>query len=286
LRLVVGGGLEWQLTQDRAARVAASGTTGRVKLGTDGTTRRRRSASRIAAAVASRAMKLRTILLVAVALALAGCGSSDDADGGPTAAAPATTTASTNTEGRQLPPGAVEPAEPGEHEAGGPGAGEASPEAAPEGPSATGDLPADDRAAVAKLVSDYIAGLDHRRAARVCALLVPGSLDLAELPKQRAGCTSSMRASIGTRPRSGGPAWRRTELVEIEAQTVGDDRARVTATVTHRFSDRKYVSVEDDVIYLERVRGRWLLAKPSATLYRAVGYPEPPLRAFSPPAGW
>ena len=64
------------------------------------------------------------------------------------------------------------------------------------------------------------------------------------------------------------------------------DRARLTTTVTHHFSDRKYVSVEDDVIYLERIGGRWLLAKPSATFYRAVGYPQPPLRAFSPPAGW
>jgi hypothetical protein len=44
--------------------------------------------------------------------------------------------------------------------------------------------------------------------------------------------------------------------------------------------------VEEDVIYLQRVGGRWLLAKPSATLYRAVGYAQPPLRAFSPPAGW
>jgi hypothetical protein len=56
--------------------------------------------------------------------------------------------------------------------------------------------------------------------------------------------------------------------------------------VTHHFSDRKYVSVEEDVIYLQRVGRRWLLAKPSATLYRAVGYAQPPLRAFSPPAGW
>ena len=59
-----------------------------------------------------------------------------------------------------------------------------------------------------------------------------------------------------------------------------------SATVTHHFSDRKYVSVEDDVIYLQRVGGRWLLAKPSATLYRAVGYPEPPLDALTPPPGW
>ena len=72
----------------------------------------------------------------------------------------------------------------------------------------------------------------------------------------------------------------------MKPEDLGDNRARVTATVTHRFSDRKYVSVEDDVIYLEQVGGHWLLAKPSATLYRAVGYAQPPLRAFSPPAGW
>jgi hypothetical protein len=59
--------------------------------------------------------------------------------------------------------------------------------------------------------------------------------------------------------------------------------ARVTASVVHRFADRNYTSVEDDVIYLRPAGERWLLAKPSATLYRAVGYPEPPLRAFTPP---
>lgn len=51
----------------------------------------------------------------------------------------------------------------------------------------------------------------------------------------------------------------------------------------HRFGDREQPSVEEDVIYLEReAGGEWLLSKPSATLYRAVGYPEPPLRAFTP----
>ena len=91
---------------------------------------------------------------------------------------------------------------------------------------------------------------------------------------------------MGSRPADGGPAWRRTAIVEMKPDSLGDDRARVTTTVTHHFSDRKYVSVEDDVIYLERVGGRWLIAKPSATFYRAVGYAQPPLRAFSPPAGW
>ena len=61
----------------------------------------------------------------------------------------------------------------------------------------------------------------------------------------------------------------------MKPEDLGEGRARISATVTHHFSDRKYVSVEDDVIYLQRVGGRWLLAKPSATLYRAVGYPGP-----------
>jgi hypothetical protein len=168
----------------------------------------------------------------------------------------------------------------------GPAATEASPEAPAEGPAATGDLSGADRAAVTAVVSEYIAALDRHRAARVCALLEPGALDPADLPRQRGGCRASLAASIGTRPRFGGPAWRRTALFELKAEDLGDHRARVTATVTHHFSDRKYVSVEDDVIYLERVGGRWLLAKPSGTLYRAVGYPEPPLRALAPPAGW
>jgi hypothetical protein len=110
-------------------------------------------------------------------------------------------------------------------------------------------------------------------------------LPLSELPVDRGGCAGSLGASIGTKPKGGAPAWERTKALELTAVAVGEDRARVTATVTHRFSDRKYVSVEEDVIYLDRVGGEWLLAKPSATLYRAVGYPEPPLRAFSPPPG-
>jgi hypothetical protein len=95
-----------------------------------------------------------------------------------------------------------------------------------------------------------------------------------------------MRASIGTPASGGAPVWRKTTLVAVKPEDLGDGRARITATVTHHFSDRKYVSVEDDVIYLERLGGRWLLAKPSATLYRAVGYESPPLGAFTPPPGW
>jgi hypothetical protein len=186
----------------------------------------------------------------------------------------------------KVPPGAAGPVDTAEEEAEGPAAREASPEAPANGPQSTGDLPDADRSAVTAAVSLYIAALDSHDAARVCALIAPGGLPLNDLPKRRGGCRSSVRASIGSRPAGGGPAWRRTAIVEMKPEALGDSRARVTTTVTHRFSDRKYVSVEDDVIYLERVGGSWLLAKPSATFYRAVGYAQPPLRAFSPPAGW
>jgi hypothetical protein len=225
--------------------------------------------------------------LVIAAAALAGCGGGNGGEtSATTASAPPATTVAKGPGKAKLPPGAVGPVDTHEEATEGPAATEASPEAPAEGPAATGDLSGADRAAVTAVVSEYISALNRHRAARVCALLEPGALDPADLPRQRGGCRASLAASIGTRPRFGGPAWRRTALFELKAEDLGDHRARVTATVTHHFSDRKYVSVEDDVIYLERVGGRWLLAKPSGTLYRAVGYPEPPLRALAPPAGW
>jgi hypothetical protein len=180
----------------------------------------------------------------------------------------------------------VGPVDTAEEAAEGPAATEASPESSANGPQSTGDLPDADRSAVTAAVSRYVAALDGRDAAGVCALIAPGGLPLSDLPKRRGGCRSSLQASIGSRPADGGPAWRHTAIVEMKAEALGDDRARVTTTVTHHFSDRKYVSVEDDVIYLERIAGKWRIAKPSATLYRAVGYAQPPLRAFAPPPGW
>jgi hypothetical protein len=232
-------------------------------------------------------MKLRAIALTA-GLVLAGCGGSGGEDHATTAAAtPAAGPGAKEAKAHgRLPPGAVGPVDTSEEAAEGPAATEASPEAPANGPSATGELPGPDNAAVTAVVRDYIAALDRHEAARVCALIVKGGVDLNDLPKRRGGCRSSLRDSIGVRPAGGGPAWRRTEVVEVKPEALGDDRARVTTTVTHHFADRTYVSVEDDVIYLERTGGRWLLAKPSGTFYRAVGYAQPPLRAFAPPAGW
>ena len=135
-------------------------------------------------------------------------------------------------------------------------------------------------------MSAYIQGLNRHAGARVCSLLAPGSLSPADLPRRGDGCRAALRASIGVPPPHGGPAWRRTVLASVKVERLSDQRARVSATVVHHFSDRKYVSVEDDTIYLERAAGRWRLAKPSGTLYRAVGYESPPLEAFRPPPGW
>src|SRR5436190_5613213 len=227
------------------------------------------------------------IVMALAALALAGCGGGsgkgDTAVSAPTAT---TITAAGGDVTGKLPAGAVGPTDTAEEADEGPAATEASPEASAEGPQAKGELSGGDQSAVAAAVGDYIEALDRHDAARVCALLEPGALDLSELPKRRGGCRPSLRASIGIPPRGGGPAWRRTALVEVKTEDLGNDRARVSATVTHHFSDRKYVSVEDDDIYLERVGGRWMIAKASGTLYRAVGYESPPLGAFRPPAGW
>lgn len=227
-------------------------------------------------------------IVVAAALALVGCGDGSDHHEGA-----GTTVETTPPAGLgngvvtgKLPPGAVGPTDTAEEQAGGPAATEASPETPAQGPSAKGELPPGDQAAVIQTVGAYIATLDARAPRRLCPLFAPDALDLSILPVRRATCAASLGASIGTRPRDGGPAWRRTRLASSRVERLSDERSRVSATVVHRFSDRKYVSVEDDVIYLEKLGGRWLLAQPSATLYRAVGYPQPPLRAFAPPRGW
>jgi hypothetical protein len=232
-------------------------------------------------------MRIGVTLLAVLALSLGGCGGgSDEGDTVATGMTSDTTTHPETEATGGAPPDAREPSDEAEHEAQGPAVTEASPEAPAQGPAASGDLSDDDEAAVAAVVRDYITALNRHDGARVCALLLPGALDLSELPKRRGGCRPSLRASIGTPPRGGGPAWRKTKLVEVNAGDLGDGRARVSATVTSRFSDRKYVSVEDDVVYLERVGPGWRLAKPSGTLYRAVGYPEPPLSSLTPPPGW
>ena len=234
-----------------------------------------------------RAMRTGGILAALLLLGLAGCGGGSGREETTTrAASGATTTRTGPAVTGEPPPGAVEPAHSEEQGAEGPAATESNPGVPAVGPEARGELSGEEASAVTATVADYIRSLDRHDARRVCSLFLPAALDLALLPRRRGGCIRSLRASVGTAPGGGAPAWRKTTLIEVNPEDLGDRRARVSSTVTHHFSDRKYVSVEDDVIYLQKADGRWLLAKPSATLYRAVGYGSPPLEAFTPPAGW
>jgi hypothetical protein len=217
-----------------------------------------------------------TIALLGV-LAIAGCGGSDgDAE--------STSAPQASVESEVPDTTAAVPPEPSAED---PAAGEAGAEASPEAPAQdageVSELPDLEEQAVSAAFENYIRRINVGDALGVCAAFAPGGLPLQELPVDRGSCASSVRGSLGSKPGGGGPAWRRTRIVDITAVSVGEGQARVTATVVHRFADRDYSSVEEDVTYLREIDERWAVAQPSATLYRAVGYPEPPLRAFTPP---
>ncbi len=72
-------------------------------------------------------------------------------------------------------------------------------------------------------------------------------------------------------------------VARIPAVAIDGSEARVTATTVTRFADNREPSVEDDVIYLRRPKGRWLIEKPGAALYRAIGVGDIPPRALAPP---
>ena len=69
----------------------------------------------------------------------------------------------------------------------------------------------------------------------------------------------------------------------MRAPEIEGEVAKVVARVVTRFGDRDEVSVEDDVVYLTRAGDRWVLAKPSSTLYRAAGVADVPPTVLSPP---
>jgi len=146
-----------------------------------------------------------------------------------------------------------------------------------------GELPESDAIEAKLTFRAYIHALTAHDGTEVCELIVPGGIRPGELPRRKGNCAASVTASIGFRGPGGAPAWKRTTVQSVNPVSVGDDRARLTATVTHKFADRNYTSVEDDVIYLDHRGDTWLLAKPSGSFYRAIGYPVPPLRALTPP---
>jgi hypothetical protein len=210
-----------------------------------------------------------TTLVVWVVLAggIAACGDDDDNGGATSPTQPQTAETTTA-------PTADEPA----HDKPAAEDGEPAPEESDEGPR----LSPDERAA-ARAVRDYVRGLDDRDGQAVCALLAPGAIDEVELPEKRGSCAASLEASIGYRDPRGLPVWETARAAELPSIEVSGDAAKVVLTTVTQFADREEPSIEDDVVYLVRSASGWLIAKPSSTLYRAVGIAEVPPSVLAPP---
>lgn len=164
-----------------------------------------------------------------------------------------------------------------------------APQTAP--PTEPGEGPADeppdseaDTDPVGATATAWIEAIDARDGARICGLTLEGALeDLRVRGRETAGCPERLEASLGRARGEGLPQWEGTRITAVRTEETGDGEARATISVVHEFADRENPSVEDDIVYLQRTGDRWRVAQPSATLYRAVGYPEPPLAAITPP---
>jgi len=141
------------------------------------------------------------------------------------------------------------------------------------------------QAEIERAVRAYIAAVNSRDGERVCRLLVRGAERELDPPRERQGCGPTLSASIGYADPRGFPVWERTRIVHFVSIKPADGSGRATVEVRHRFADRPTPSIEDDVIHLVRRGDRWLVAKPSSTLYRAIGVAEIPLSALKPPSG-
>jgi hypothetical protein len=202
---------------------------------------------------------------LALAISVPGCGDDDD-DG--TTTSPTQPSSAETTTGDEARPDEVAP-EPDEQD---------DAEDEPSEPR----LSPDERA-VARAVRAYVEALDQRDGAAVCALLAPGAIDEVELPEKRGDCAGSLKASIGYRDPRGLPVWKSARVVALPSLEVDGEQGKVVATTVTRFSDRDEPSIEDDVVYLVRSGDEWLIAKPSSTLYRAVGMADVPPSVLAPP---
>jgi len=136
---------------------------------------------------------------------------------------------------------------------------------------------------VERAVRDYVAAISDRDGEVLCEL-VDGIADL-DLPVRRGNCAGSVSESIGYRDPRGYPVFEKAVVTGAPDLKIDHRDARATATVVTDFADRKEASVEDDVIYLVRGGGEWLIAKPSSTLYRALAIPDVPPDVLQPPGG-
>ncbi len=151
-------------------------------------------------------------------------------------------------------------------------------------PGPSGPPPSsDDETAAAGAARDYVRAIDDREEREVCGAFMPGGLDALEFPATRGSCAASVASSLGFKGQDGQPVWASSEMTQDVSAEVDGDSARVVATVFTEYADVREPTIEDDIIYLSRANGRWLVVKPSATLYRAVGIADVPLEALQPP---
>lgn len=136
---------------------------------------------------------------------------------------------------------------------------------------------------VASVVRAYVEALDSRDGVRACALFVPGALRKVRFPRDRGGCARSLAASIGYRDPRGFPVYEGSRVARINSVAIEGGDARVVATTVTDFAGNREPSVEDDVVYLRQEGGRWLIVKPSAALYRAIGVGDIPPSVLAPP---
>lgn len=158
------------------------------------------------------------------------------------------------------------------------------PDEVKEGPSGPAPETASERAAAATARA-YVRALDARDGAAVCGLFAPGALDMLEFPRERGSCAATVEASLGYADPRGLPVWERSELTsDLSAQvSASGDEARVVATVFTLYADVREPSIEDDIVYLVARGGEWRIAKPSATIHRAVGIADVPPSVIAPP---
>jgi hypothetical protein len=224
----------------------------------------------------------RTLIVVAVA-AVAGIAAGvaiglgeDDSDPAPGSAVTGTTT-------EAEPP----PATTGEDSAGTAPSDdelpppEDDPEGAEPGPSGPPPETSQEEAA-ATAARGYVQALDRRAGAAVCRGFIPGALDAVEFPEPRGSCPATVNASLGFE-RRGRPVWEGSEMTDAVSANVTGDGAKVVATIFTVYADVREPTIEDDIIFLTNDGDRWLIAKPSLTLYRAIGDADPPPSALSPP---
>lgn len=152
----------------------------------------------------------------------------------------------------------------------------------PEGPSGPAPSSGPERQAAGTL-REYIRALNRGDGERLCAVFEPGALDGFDFPRERGSCAASVAASLGYRDPRGLPVWERSEVTDAIAVEISGTEARVVATVFTLYADVREPSIEDDIVYMREADGAWLIVKPSATLYRAVGIADVPPSVIAPP---